>query len=141
MFNIPFFPDQASNFAARVDSLYFFLVAVTGFFAVLVVSLVVIFAVKFRRKRPVDVGTPIHGALALELTWTFIPLVIALFMFVLGRQRLLRDGAAAVERDGDLCGRQAVDVEVPARHRAARDQRAAPPAGPADQGHHRRPKT
>jgi cytochrome c oxidase subunit 2 len=84
MFNIPLFPDSASTFAGRVDALYFFIVAVTAFFAILVVALVVYFAVRYRRRRADEVGTPVHGALALELTWTAVPFVLAMVMFYWG---------------------------------------------------------
>lgn len=77
-------PEQASNFSTRVDTLYFFIAGVVAFFAVLVSLLVVVFAIKFRRNREDEVGHPIHGALSLELTWTFIPLVIALGLFFWG---------------------------------------------------------
>src|SRR5436190_3408144 len=84
--NFPFFPQQASEQAAQIDALYFFLLAVTGFFAVLVAVLVVVFAIKFRRKHDQEVGYPIHGSLSLELLWTFIPLGITMVMFVWGAQ-------------------------------------------------------
>jgi cytochrome c oxidase subunit 2 len=84
MGNIPLFPQQASTFASDVDGLYFFILGVTAFFAVLVVTLVTIFAVRFRRRHAAQVGTPVHGALALEITWTFIPLVLAMMMFYWG---------------------------------------------------------
>ena len=44
--NFPFFPQQASEQAVTVDALYFFLVAVTGFFALLIAVLVVVFAMR-----------------------------------------------------------------------------------------------
>jgi cytochrome c oxidase subunit 2 len=84
MFNIPLFPEQASGFAGRVDNLYFFITAVTAFFAVLVVTLVAVFATKYRRRTADQVGVPVHGALILEITWTVIPLVLAMVMFVWG---------------------------------------------------------
>jgi cytochrome c oxidase subunit 2 len=84
--NFPFFPQQASEQAATVDALYFFLVAVTGFFMLLVTVLVVVFAIKFHRKHDKEVGVAIHGSLALELLWTFIPLGITMVMFVWGAQ-------------------------------------------------------
>jgi len=84
--NFPFFPQQASEQAAQVDALYFFLVAVTAFFTVLVAVLVVVFAVKFHRKHDTEVGEAIHGSLALELLWTVIPLGITMVMFVWGAQ-------------------------------------------------------
>jgi cytochrome c oxidase subunit 2 len=84
--NFPFFPQQASEQAATVDALYFFLVAVTGAFAALIAILVVVFAVKFHRRHDDEVGEVIHGSLALELLWTFIPLGITMVMFVWGAQ-------------------------------------------------------
>jgi cytochrome c oxidase subunit 2 len=84
--NFPFFPQQASEQAAQVDALYFFLVAVSAFFTVLVAALVIVFAVKFHRKHDTEVGEAIHGSLALELLWTIIPLGITMVMFVWGAQ-------------------------------------------------------
>jgi cytochrome c oxidase subunit 2 len=81
---IPLFPDQASTVAARVDNLYFFMIAVSAFFAVVVTILVVFFAIKYRRRHDDEVGEPIHGSLALELLWTGIPFVIAMVMFLWG---------------------------------------------------------
>jgi cytochrome c oxidase subunit 2 len=82
--NFPFFPEQASEQAANIDALYFFLVAVTAFFTALIAILVVVFAVRFRRRHDNEVGDAIHGSLALELLWTFIPLGITMVMFVWG---------------------------------------------------------
>jgi cytochrome c oxidase subunit 2 len=80
----PLFPEQASTIAPRVDNLYFFLVSVSMFFAVLVTILIIVFAVKYRRRHADEIGAPIHGSLALELVWTGIPFVIAMVMFVWG---------------------------------------------------------
>jgi len=82
--SLPFFPDQASTVAARVDNLYFFMIAVSAFFAVVVTVMVVVFAIKYRRRHDDEVGEPIHGSLALELIWTGIPFMIAMVMFVWG---------------------------------------------------------
>jgi cytochrome c oxidase subunit 2 len=82
--NLPFFPQQASAQAAQVDAIYFFMVAVTAFFSLLIAALVVVFAVKYRRKSDGEIGVAIHGSLALELLWTFIPLGIAMVMFAWG---------------------------------------------------------
>jgi cytochrome c oxidase subunit 2 len=70
--------------APRVDALYFFLVGVTTFFSLLIAGLIVFYAVKYRRRRPDDVGSRIHGSLALELVWTIIPLVVSMFIFAWG---------------------------------------------------------
>ena len=84
--NFPFFPQQASEQAGPIDALYFFLVAVSAFFTLLIAVLVTVFAVKFRRRHDREVGKAIHGSLALELLWTFIPLGITMVMFVWGAQ-------------------------------------------------------
>ena len=81
---IPILPEQASTVAPQVDHLYFLLIAVSAFFAVLVTLMVVVFAIKYRRRHDDEVGEPIHGSLGLELLWTGIPFVIAMVMFVWG---------------------------------------------------------
>src|SRR5262245_3159794 len=82
--NFPFFPEGASAQAAQVDGLYFFMVAVTAFFSLLIASLLVAFAIKFHRQHEDEVGVEIHGALALELLWTIITFGITMLMFVWG---------------------------------------------------------
>jgi len=77
----PLFPPGASTVSTEMDLLYFFIVAVCAFFAILVTALIVVFTVKFRRRQPDDVGADIHGSLSLELAWTFIPFVLAMAMF------------------------------------------------------------
>lgn len=67
--------------ASRVDALYFFLVALTAFFTIVISAVVVYFALKYRRKAREEAGVPIHGNLLLEATWTGIPLLIVLFIF------------------------------------------------------------
>jgi cytochrome c oxidase subunit 2 len=86
MFELPIFPQQASEQAVQVDALYFFLLAVSAFFGLLIAILIVVFAVKFHRKRENSIGEAIHGSIPLELLWTFIPLGITMVMFVWGAQ-------------------------------------------------------
>jgi cytochrome c oxidase subunit 2 len=82
--NLPFFPEAASAQAGQVDGVFFFMVAIAGFFSVLIAALVVVFAIKYKRKHEDEVGAGIHGSLALELLWTVIPFGIAMMMFVWG---------------------------------------------------------
>jgi cytochrome c oxidase subunit 2 len=96
----PLFPPNASSVATEMDLLYFFIVAVCAFFAVLVTVLVVVFTLKFKRRSPEEVGADIHGSLALELTWTVIPFVLAMAMFAWGADlafRLIRPPRDAME--------------------------------------------
>ena len=52
----PLFPEQASTMAGRVDALYFFLLAVSTFFSLLIAGLIVYYAVKYRRRAPNSIG-------------------------------------------------------------------------------------
>ncbi len=81
MYQTQLLPQQASTMASRVDALYFFLVALTAFFTIVISAVVVYFALKYRRKTREESGVPIHGNLWLEATWTGIPLLIVLFIF------------------------------------------------------------
>ena len=67
--------------APMVDNLYFFILAVTAFFAVLVSVVVVVFAVKYRTNDPLAVGARIHGSIPLELGWSIIPFIISVVIF------------------------------------------------------------
>ncbi|GAB4237388.1 MAG: cytochrome c oxidase subunit II [Acidobacteriota bacterium] len=78
--NFPLFPEAASTIAGKVDSLYFFLISVSGFFFLLISVLVLVFAVRYRR-RPDRAPESVHGSLGLELLWTVIPFVLAMTMF------------------------------------------------------------
>lgn len=78
---LPLFPEQASTMAGRVDNLYFFLVTMTAFFSILIATLVVVFAVKYRRTHPAQVGAPITGSVPLELMWSIIPFGISMMIF------------------------------------------------------------
>ena len=80
----PLFPESASTMAPRVDALYFFLIGVTAFFSLLIAGLIVYYAVKYHRRTPESVGERIHGGLALELTWTIVPFLITMVIFVWG---------------------------------------------------------
>jgi cytochrome c oxidase subunit 2 len=82
--SFPLFPPSASSVSPEMDMLYLFIVAVAAFFTVLVAALVVIFAIKYKRQKANDVGADIHGSLVLELTWTIIPFILAMIMFVWG---------------------------------------------------------
>ncbi len=100
MSSFPLFPEAASSVASDVDLLYFFILAVCSFFAILVSAAVVYFAFKYRRQHPDEVGADIHGSIALELLWTGIPFVLAMVMFVWGAEvyfRLAKPPADAME--------------------------------------------
>ena len=78
---IPLFPEQASTIAPEVDALYFFILGVTAFFALLVVVLVVYFAIKYKDETGLQVGAPITGSVPLEIGWSLIPFLVAIVIF------------------------------------------------------------
>ena len=82
--SFPLFPEQASTMAGRVDALYFYLVAVSAFFAILIALLVIVFAIKYRRRSETELPRGIEGSLKLEVAWSAIPLAIALSFFFWG---------------------------------------------------------
>ena len=70
--------------AAQVDYLYFYILAVTIFFGVGCAIAILFFAIKYKEKEKYAKGADIHGSMVLELTWTVIPFVIAMSIFVFG---------------------------------------------------------
>jgi cytochrome c oxidase subunit II len=80
-FNLPLFPPQASSMAGHVDALYFFLIAITAFFTLLIAGLILFFAIRYRKHRNPE-ATQVHGSTALELFWTGVPLGIVMIVFV-----------------------------------------------------------
>jgi cytochrome c oxidase subunit 2 len=83
--SLPLFPERASAIASQVDSLYFFLIGTSIFFSVLIASLLICFAVKYRRRSDSEPPppAPIEG-LALEIVWSVIPFGICILIFVWG---------------------------------------------------------
>ncbi|MGH9943267.1 MAG: cytochrome c oxidase subunit II [Pyrinomonadaceae bacterium] len=81
---MPFTPEQASTFAGEVDALYLYLTALTLFFSVLISGLIIYFAVRYRRRSPLEIPRPIHGSLQLEAIWTVIPFIISMSIFAWG---------------------------------------------------------
>jgi cytochrome c oxidase subunit 2 len=87
-----FIPEQASSVAPQVDQFFFFMVAVSSFFSLLIAGLIVFFALRYhetrveaRRRAGIE---PEHaanghgrGAAILEIVWSAIPFSIAMVMF------------------------------------------------------------
>ncbi len=79
------FPENASTIAGQVDALFFFMIAVSAFFGLLIAALVVYLSVRYRRRGDANaVGAAVHGSLKLEIAWTAIPFLIAMVMFYWG---------------------------------------------------------
>lgn len=81
---VPLFPDQASTFAWQVDGLYFYLLAITAFFTVGIVTALIFLVVKYREKEKYATGAEIHGSISLETLWSIIPFIISMTVFLGG---------------------------------------------------------
>ncbi len=79
--NFPFLPTRASTFAVEVDQIMLVITLLALFFTLLVYFLVVFFAIRYRRGSRADRSNPLHHSIALELTWSIIPLILALGIF------------------------------------------------------------
>ena len=78
--NLPLFPQQASTAAREVDAFFYFLLGVSAFFALLIATLLIYFAIKYRRRSNSERPHAIEGALQLELLWTLIPFGLTMVM-------------------------------------------------------------
>jgi len=89
---IPLFPEQASTFAPDVDHLYFYLVAVSVFFTILIFASIFFLAIKYRKRAGND-GVPkaVHTCIALEIVWSVIPFGLSMVMFGWGAEIFFRE--------------------------------------------------
>lgn len=79
-------PAQASSKAGEVDMVFYVIYWISVFFFAIIVGLMGLFVVRYRRRSHDDQtieGTQ-HHSTALEITWTVIPIIISIAIFVLG---------------------------------------------------------
>ena len=79
----PLWPARASTTAGNVDALFIFLVALSALMTAAIFTMIVVFAIRYRRRRGV-VAEQIEGSTALEITWSVIPFCIFMVIFVWG---------------------------------------------------------
>ncbi len=84
MGNFNLAPPQASENAVWHDAVFYTLTALTVAFTLLVGFLVIFFAIRYRQGSKVNRQRPVYEHLLLELTWTVIPLILGVIMFVVG---------------------------------------------------------
>lgn len=78
------FPEQASTFAWQVDALFVYILAITIVFGVGTVIFLFYFALRYRETEKFASPPEIHGSTVLEITWSVIPLILAMTIFVFG---------------------------------------------------------
>jgi cytochrome c oxidase subunit 2 len=81
MENFKLIPEQGSTLAAQVDFLFYLLVGLSIFFTVLIAAIIVIMSIRYRQGTKVSRTLRSPDNLALELSWTIIPTIMALVVF------------------------------------------------------------
>jgi cytochrome c oxidase subunit 2 len=90
MWDFPLFPEQASSLASQLDELYFFELAVAGFFTGLICLIIVSLAVVYRQRSRADRSNPpVTGGL-MEVIWIVVPLLLGMVMFGWGMRLFFR---------------------------------------------------
>ena len=82
-------PPKGSTVAVEVDQVFYFIFYVSAFFFLLIAGLTIFFVIRYRRRAGVEPGQTAHHNLALELTWSGIPLVLVCAMFYLGMKAMI----------------------------------------------------
>jgi len=67
-----------------VDPIFYYILGVSAFFLVAIAVVMIVFVVKYHRRRHPYPTSQVSQNLALEITWTVIPTLIALSMFYYG---------------------------------------------------------
>ncbi len=100
MNDFPLFPEQASTVAPLVDGLYLGLVVVCGAVSLLIWFAIFYLAIKYRRRPDNELAQEQEPPTSLELTWTIVPTIIFMLIFVAGAWvffRIQRVPANAIE--------------------------------------------
>ena len=82
--SFPLWPEQASSVAQHVDSLFIALCVLTGGVSLLIWITIFYFAIKYRRRPDNELAQEQEPPAALEMTWTIIPTLIFIGIFVWG---------------------------------------------------------
>ena len=85
-----FFPPAGSTLAGEVDSLFYFIFWASAVLFAIVIGLTVFFIIRYRRRRPTGTTYGRDHNLALEITWTAVPTVLILIVFVWGFRAYMR---------------------------------------------------
>ena len=82
MWNLPLFPERASTGAGEVDAVFLGVMIVVMGFLALIVGLIFVFLVRYRRGTKVDRSSPPETDRRLEIAWIVIPFIISMVIFI-----------------------------------------------------------
>ena len=91
--NFPMRPPVASENAVEYDLLFFAITALLVFFTVLVVVIIAVLAVRYRKGSKASRKNPMSSHIGLELLWSVIPLFMAIGVFAWGTSGFLKQRA------------------------------------------------
>lgn len=74
---------DASNFVSSFNTSFYLMLGISLFFLVGLTIIMILFVFRYNKKKN-KTATQIHGSTALEVTWTIIPILLALLMFHFG---------------------------------------------------------
>lgn len=83
-------PPQKSTIASDVDALFNFINLVSAVILLGIVIAIVYFVIKYKRKSENDITSLVDHNNTLEITWTAIPLVLIIIVFVWGFRDFMR---------------------------------------------------
>lgn len=83
-------PPSGSTMAEEIDPIFYFLFYASLVFFALVVALVVLFVVKYRRRGELTTTSGVDHNLKLEILWTVIPTILLVIAFIWGFKSYLR---------------------------------------------------
>jgi cytochrome c oxidase subunit II len=98
-------PSPTTDSGEAINQLYWFVFAICAVVFVLVESALVLFVIRFRRRRTTDPdaeGPQIHGNTRLEIIWTIIPAVILVVIAAVVFVRVPVVEATSIEDDENL---------------------------------------
>jgi cytochrome c oxidase subunit 2 len=79
-----FMPEGHSGFSSELNSLSLYLLVVSVFFIIAIFSLMIFFAIYYRRRTPDQLAYEVKESVALEITWMAVPFLIILVAFAWG---------------------------------------------------------
>jgi cytochrome c oxidase subunit 2 len=79
---IAILPESASNFAQKIDVLFWAITGLAFLFFLLVVVPATWFLIKYRASSPADRSNPVHHNTALEMAWSLIPFALGVGIFI-----------------------------------------------------------
>ena len=80
--DFPIHPEAASTVANQIDLFYFFLVGLSAVMAFLIALVIVIFAIKYRRRSDTEIPPIVVENKLVEATWIVVPFLIFMGIFV-----------------------------------------------------------